>query len=105
MAPHDNEKNDDDDSKAWVDESTAKKLAERLYGLNITGMKELNGYKDKNYYIKASSVSENPYIPNVSDTGYVLKIMNPKDTREHLSHLCMFELFDGVEFLDTIITQ
>ncbi|XP_053695338.1 hydroxylysine kinase [Sabethes cyaneus] len=71
-----------------VTDEDVRKLAERLYGIIILEMCELNSYDDKNYLIQADRLIKNPILKTVSTNGYVLKIANSLDSREEL-------FFDG----------
>ncbi|XP_054277230.1 hydroxylysine kinase-like [Macrosteles quadrilineatus] len=57
-------------------------LAEHLYGIDVCEAKELDGYDDKNYHLKAKSITNNKNIPHISPHGYVLKIMNSSDSEK-----------------------
>lgn len=58
-----------------------KALSERLYGISVLELTELNGYDDKNYKIIEDPNVKNPLITNHSEYGYVLKVMNSLDTQ------------------------
>ncbi|CAH2098522.1 unnamed protein product [Euphydryas editha] len=64
-----------------IDHEGVKLLAERLYGISVLELVELNGYDDKNYKITEDPNMKNPLIPNHSPHGYVLKIMNSIDSQ------------------------
>lgn len=64
-----------------IDHEGVKALAERLYGISVLELKELNGYDDKNYKITEDPNVKNPLITTHSEHGYVLKIMNSMDTQ------------------------
>lgn len=63
-----------------IDQEGVKLLAERLYGISVLEMEELNGFDDKNYKITEDPNVKNPLITNPSENGYVLKIMNTIDS-------------------------
>lgn len=64
-----------------IDHEGVKLLAERLYGISVLDLTELNGYDDKNYKITEDPNMKNPLITNHSEHGYVLKIMNSMDSQ------------------------
>ncbi|XP_049881066.1 hydroxylysine kinase [Pectinophora gossypiella] len=64
-----------------IDHEGVKLLAERLYGISVLELTELNGYDDKNYKIIEDPNVKNPLITNHSPNGYVLKIMNSMDSQ------------------------
>lgn len=64
-----------------IDHDGVKLLAERLYGISVLELFELNGYDDKNYKITEDPNMKNPLITNHSQYGYVLKIMNSMDSQ------------------------
>ncbi|KAJ2944894.1 hypothetical protein O0L34_g1786 [Tuta absoluta] len=64
-----------------IDHEGVKLLAERLYGISVLEMTELNGYDDKNYRIIEDPNVKNPLITTHSPHGYVLKIMNSLDSQ------------------------
>ncbi|XP_076658810.1 hydroxylysine kinase [Halictus rubicundus] len=57
-------------------------LLEKLYGLKMTKIIELNAYDDRNYHIICENLHKNPHIDSVSKHGYVLKIVNSLDSRK-----------------------
>lgn len=63
-----------------IDNEGVKLLVERLYGISVLELVELNGYDDKNYKIVEDPNVKNPLITNHSPHGYVLKIMNSMDS-------------------------
>ncbi|RVE42043.1 hypothetical protein evm_013301 [Chilo suppressalis] len=63
-----------------IDHEGVKLLVERLYGISVLELSELNGYDDKNYKIVEDPNVKNPLITNHSPHGYVLKIMNSMDS-------------------------
>ncbi|XP_028035392.1 hydroxylysine kinase isoform X2 [Bombyx mandarina] len=64
-----------------IDHEQVKLLAERLYGISVLDLTELNGYDDKNYKLTEDPNMKNPLITNHSPYGYVLKIMNSIDSQ------------------------
>ncbi|CAF4956565.1 unnamed protein product [Pieris macdunnoughi] len=64
-----------------VDHEAVKLLVERLYGISVLELTEMNGYDDKNYKIIEDPNVKNPLITNHSPFGYVLKIMNSMDSK------------------------
>ncbi|CAK1589391.1 unnamed protein product [Parnassius mnemosyne] len=67
--------------KPVIDHEEVKLLVERLYGISVLELTELNGYDDKNYKIIEDPNVKNPLIVNHSPYGYVLKIMNSMDSQ------------------------
>ncbi|KAM3957207.1 hydroxylysine kinase [Aphomia sociella] len=68
------------DIRPVIDHEGVKLLAERLYGISVLELSELNGYDDKNYKITEDPNVKNPLITSHSPHGYVLKIMNSMDS-------------------------
>lgn len=64
-----------------IDHESVKLLVERLYGISVLELTELNGYDDKNYKIIEDPNVKNPLITKHCEHGYVLKIMNSMDTQ------------------------
>ncbi|XP_034826232.1 hydroxylysine kinase [Maniola hyperantus] len=64
-----------------IDHDGVKLLAERLYGISVLELIELNGYDDKNYKIIEDPNVKNPLITDHSPHGYVFKIMNSMDSQ------------------------
>ncbi|XP_022126935.2 hydroxylysine kinase [Pieris rapae] len=64
-----------------IDHEGVKLLVERLYGISVLELIEMNGYDDKNYKIIEDPNVKNPLITNHSPHGYVLKIMNSMDSK------------------------
>lgn len=57
-------------------------IVEKLYGLSVSKITELNAYDDKNYHIICNQQEfTNPHITEVSQDGYVLKIINSLDSK------------------------
>lgn len=67
--------------KPKIDEEGVKLLVERLYGISVLEMVELNSYDDRNYKIVEDPNVKNPLITNHCPDGYVLKIMNSMDSQ------------------------
>ncbi|KAI8423434.1 hypothetical protein MSG28_012567 [Choristoneura fumiferana] len=67
--------------KPVISHEEVKLLAERLYGISVLELTELNGYDDKNYKIIEDPNMKNPLITHHSPHGYVLKIMNSMDSQ------------------------
>ncbi|XP_047036807.1 hydroxylysine kinase [Helicoverpa zea] len=65
-----------------IDHEGVKLLVERLYGISVLELTELNGYDDKNYKIAEDPNVKNPLITSHSEHGYVLKIMNSMDSQD-----------------------
>lgn len=58
-----------------LDSEIVKKLLKDYYGLTIVEIVELNGYDDKNFYIKVEEASE-----DCGMEGYVFKVINALDS-------------------------
>ncbi|XP_041764013.1 hydroxylysine kinase [Anopheles merus] len=65
-----------------VSEEEVRKLAERLYGIIVLEMCELDSYDDRNFMIHADSFVKNPILKSVSTNGYVMKIANSLDSSD-----------------------
>ncbi|KAG8038925.1 hypothetical protein G9C98_003232 [Cotesia typhae] len=65
-----------------VSDEIAIKLVEKLYGLKVKNIQELNSYDDKNYRILCDPEFENPHLKKINHEGYVLKIMNSIDSKD-----------------------
>lgn len=65
-----------------VTEEDVRKLLERLYGIIVLEMCELDSYDDKNFLIQADRTIKNPILKTVSANGYVLKIANTLDSQD-----------------------
>ncbi|XP_053659044.1 hydroxylysine kinase [Anopheles marshallii] len=65
-----------------VSEEEVHKLAERLYGIIVLEMCELDSYDDRNFMIQADSYVKNPILKSISPSGYVMKIANSLDSRD-----------------------
>ncbi|XP_047371480.1 hydroxylysine kinase isoform X2 [Vespa velutina] len=64
-----------------MNKETVIDLLSKIYGLTAMDIKELNAYDDKNYHVHCKESHENPYISEISEHGYVLKIINSLDSR------------------------
>ncbi|KAJ0171650.1 hypothetical protein K1T71_012413 [Dendrolimus kikuchii] len=64
-----------------IDHDGVRALAERLYGISVLELTELNGYDDKNYRITEDPNVKNPLITAHCPDGYVLKILNSMDSQ------------------------
>lgn len=67
------------DIKPCITKDEAVDLASEVYGLQVSIVKELNSYDDRNYHLIVES-SSNPHVQPVSPYGYVLKIINSQDS-------------------------
>uniref|UniRef100_A0A182K3U7 Hydroxylysine kinase n=1 Tax=Anopheles christyi TaxID=43041 RepID=A0A182K3U7_9DIPT len=65
-----------------VSEEEVRKLAERLYGIIVLEMCELDSYDDRNFMIQADSFVKNPILKSVNTNGYVMKIANSLDSSD-----------------------
>ena len=68
-------------------DQNARDLVQCLYGLNVTYSKELDSYYDRNYHVKVESAHDNPHISKLCADGYVLKILNAKNSKESRAHV------------------
>ncbi|VDI11224.1 Hypothetical predicted protein [Mytilus galloprovincialis] len=71
-----------------------------FYGMHVLNFEELYSFEDRNYQILVYPVINNNYIQEFSKTGYVLKVLNIKDSNtpgfiesqhsilEHLRIIC-----------------
>ncbi|XP_055953820.1 hydroxylysine kinase-like [Argiope bruennichi] len=62
--------------KPNVSEQFAIDLALRLYGLKVTEIKRMVSFDDQNFHIKVAKEYQNPYISQLCEDGYTLKITN-----------------------------
>ena len=60
--------------------ATARELVERLYGLNVVHIRDLYSYDDMNYFVEVADEHHNPYIDQMWSHGFVLKILNSRDS-------------------------
>lgn len=60
-----------------VSKEEAGRLLKRLYGMSAIKVEELSSYDDKNFHIHVDTSSE----VNLSENGYVLKILNSLDSK------------------------
>ncbi|KAJ8317412.1 hypothetical protein KUTeg_005316 [Tegillarca granosa] len=67
--------------KPLIPDETVPKLVRQLYGLNVETWKELDSYDDKNYHVIDGKETNNPHVNEVWEHGYVLKILNTKDSK------------------------
>lgn len=66
-----------------VTKESAIQIFEKLYGLKVSKITELNAYDDKNYHVLCDETKfDNPHITEVSKHGYVLKIVNSLDSKK-----------------------
>ncbi|KAG8181169.1 hypothetical protein JTE90_010942 [Oedothorax gibbosus] len=63
-------------AKPKVSPELAIELLKKLYGLEATEIKEMNSFVDRNFHVKVSQQHNNPYIDQILDSGYTLKIIN-----------------------------
>ncbi|XP_052100604.1 hydroxylysine kinase-like [Mytilus californianus] len=56
-------------------------FALKLYGMNVLKFEELDSFEDRNYHIIVDPVINNNYIKDFSKTGYVLKVLNLRDSK------------------------
>ncbi|XP_076052300.1 hydroxylysine kinase [Oratosquilla oratoria] len=64
-----------------VTSDSVPQLVRRIFGLEVTSVKELKSYDDKNFLIQVKNGYENPYIESLWPAGYVLKILNSMDSK------------------------
>ncbi|GAB0094491.1 hydroxylysine kinase [Sergentomyia squamirostris] len=68
--------------KPVISEKEVEKLAERLYGITVLKISEINSYDDRNFFITEDRNIKNPIIANHSSHGYILKVLNALDTHK-----------------------
>lgn len=62
----------------------AVELVERLYGLQVLNVRELNSYDDRNFLVKIDPQSiRNSFVEDIWPHGYVLKVLNSMDSRKN----------------------
>ena len=67
--------------KPMMTKESASEILEKVYGLKASKITELNSYDDKNYHVLCNENEyNNPYITEISNDGYVLKIINSLDS-------------------------
>jgi len=67
--------------KAGISTEQVIDLVSKYYGLQVTSIRELNGYDDKNFFIQANC-SSNPHISTINQDGYIFKILNKLDSKD-----------------------
>ena len=71
-----------------LSEEQAQHIVERLYGVQVTSISELNSYYDRNFHIVINDKHANPYLGTVNPHGYVFKILNSLDSQmKHVGEL------------------
>ncbi|XP_063433353.1 hydroxylysine kinase-like [Mytilus trossulus] len=60
-----------------------KNVTLRLYGMTVVENQELDSYDDFNYHITVDQVINNDYINDFRPAGYVLKVLNYKDSQNN----------------------
>lgn len=65
-----------------VTEEEVRKLLERLYGIIVLEMGEMDSYDDKNFLIQADTLIKNPILKTYCPNGYVLKVANTLDSED-----------------------
>ena len=61
----------------------AKRVVEKLYGLKVTGIREMDSFYDKNYMITVAEDYKNDFINELWPHGYTLKILNWKTSENN----------------------
>ena len=64
-----------------LNQQQAQQLVERLYGVQVTSIKELISYDDRNFHILIHDQHSNPHLGTVNPHGYVFKILNSLDSQ------------------------
>lgn len=67
--------------KPDVDADKAKNILQKIYGLKVLEICELNSYDDKNFLVYVDKNVKNSYLTYCAD-GYVLKILNSLDSKK-----------------------
>ncbi|GFT60170.1 hydroxylysine kinase [Nephila pilipes] len=62
--------------KPNVSEALAIDLVRIIYGLEVIDIKSMISFNDQNFQIQVSEKHQNPYINNIPEDGYTLKILN-----------------------------
>ncbi|KAF8770581.1 hydroxylysine kinase-like [Argiope bruennichi] len=62
--------------KPNISAEAAVEMVRNMYGLEVTSIKPMGSFNDQNFYIQISNQHQNPYIDEVSEDGYTLKIIN-----------------------------
>ena len=70
------------DIKPKVTLTQAARLVERLYGIKVKEIKELNSYDDRNYLITLEEVYEASHLEHDLQKRYVFKVLNSMDSQK-----------------------
>lgn len=71
------------DIKPIINLDEVKQLVYDLYGFRVSKITVLNGYDDKNFQVLLeTSDRKNPYVNNLNEDGYVVKIINSLDSKK-----------------------
>ncbi|CAL1261952.1 unnamed protein product [Larinioides sclopetarius] len=62
--------------KPNLTEETSIEMIRRMYGLEVTSIKPMGSFNDQNFYIQVSKQHQNPYVSEISEDGYIFKIIN-----------------------------
>lgn len=69
--------------RPMISSRVAVGLVERLYGLEVLSISELNSYYDHNFLVKIDPQSKrNPFVEDIWPHGYVLKVLNSTDSTD-----------------------
>ena len=68
--------------RALLTEGDVCQLVQRLYGLQTIKQTALASYDDVNIQVNVKSTSTNKFIREVSEDGYVLKVLNTLDSKK-----------------------
>lgn len=78
-----------------TDQQFVRTILDRNYNLNVSKIKELNSYDDRNYYVIASPKSDGSFQQEL-----ILKIINSSNSkRRDLIGMQTFEIFMQLTFL------
>lgn len=63
-----------------VSKGMVEDIIHKMYGLTVTEVKELDSYDDRNYFVRVEEQHSNPFIQELHPEGYLLKVINSKDS-------------------------
>ena len=67
-------------------------LVEKLYGVKVQSVKELNSYDDKNFLVTIESVEDRSNLERNETQQYTLKILNSLDSQKrHVGEIWCFQ--------------
>ncbi|CAH1796024.1 unnamed protein product [Owenia fusiformis] len=66
--------------KPQMNENVAKNMVRILFGMEVTSIKEMASYDDRNYYVKVKEDHNNNNIEKIWPHGYTLKVTNSMES-------------------------